>query len=68
MTGLKFLDEVATGTNLGYIRVIRLGADNIAVETMMDIMKSDDIADFCEKELIVYYKIGEYWYVVYKGD
>lgn len=67
MTGLKFLDEVATGTNLGYIRTIRISANNIAVEATMDIMKSDDIADFCEKELIVYYQIGEYWYAVYNG-
>lgn len=67
MTGLKFLDEVATGTNLGYIRAIRIGANNIAVEVTMDIMKSNDIADFCEKELIVYYQIGEYWYAVYNG-
>lgn len=67
MTGLQFLAGIATGVNLGYIRVVQIGGDNVATERTMDTMRSDEVANFTQKELNTYYKIGEYWYAVYNG-
>ncbi len=49
---------------LGYIRVVQIGANNVAEERTAEGFSTIEMANLLQKEAKAHYRIGSYWYVV----
>lgn len=54
-------------TNLGYIRMVAFISGGDAIERTLDTYTNRELIDTQTKDAAAYYKIGEYWYVVYNA-
>jgi hypothetical protein len=54
-------------TNLGYIRMVAFVSGGEAVERTLDTYTNRELIDVQTKGAAAYYRIGEYWYVVYNA-
>lgn len=59
-----FLAMFVQKTNLGYIKVIKIGEKNAATERGAESLTASEIASLMDKNAQAYYNIGEYWYIV----
>lgn len=53
--------------NLGYIKIIKIGENNMADEKMLDTFTAHELVDLMEKESKGVWRIGEYWNILYNG-
>lgn len=56
--------NVCPKTNLGYIKIIKIGDKNVAIERDAESLTASEIASLMDKNAQAYYNIGEYWYIV----
>ena len=56
--------NVCPKTNLGYIKIIKIGDKNVAIEHAAESLTASEIASLMDKNAQAYYNIGEYWYIV----
>lgn len=56
--------NVCPKTNLGYIKIIKIGEKNAATERGAESLTASEIASLMDKNAQAYYNIGEYWYIV----
>lgn len=56
--------NVCPKINLGYIKVIKIGDKNAAIERGAESLTASEIASLMDKNAQAYYNIGEYWYIV----
>lgn len=54
-------------SNLGYIKIIKIGENNVADEKMLDTFTAHELVDLMEKESKGVWRIGEYWHILYNG-
>ena len=64
ITVKNIFGNVCPKTNLGYIKVIRIGDKNVAIERGAESLTASEVASLMDKNAQAYYKIGEYWYIV----
>ncbi len=56
--------NVCTDVLLGYIKIVKIGENNIAVEREVETLSASEIANLMDREAKAYYTIGSYWYIV----
>lgn len=56
--------NVCPKVNLGYIKIVTVGGNNVAVEKGAETLTASEIASLMDKNAQAYYNIGEYWYIV----
>lgn len=56
--------NVCPKTNLGYIKIIKIGDKNVAIERGAESLTVSEIASLMDKNAQAYYNIGEYWHIV----
>ena len=64
ITVKNIFGNVCSKTNLGYIKVIKIGDKNVAIERGAESLTASEIASLMDKNAQAYYNIGEYWYIV----
>lgn len=63
ITVKNIFGNVCPKTNLGYIKVIKIGDKNVAIERGAESLTASEIASLMDKNAQAYYNIGEYWYI-----
>lgn len=64
ITVKNIFGNVCPKTNLGYIKITKIGDKNVAIERGAESLTASEIASLIDKNAQAYYNIGEYWYIV----
>lgn len=56
--------NVCPKVNLGYIKIVTIGANSVAVEKGAETLTASEIATLMDKNAQAFYTIGSYWYIV----
>lgn len=56
--------NVCPKVNLGYIKIVTVGGNNVAVEKGAETLSASEIATLMDKNAQAFYNIGSYWYIV----
>lgn len=56
--------NVCPKVNLGYIKIVTVGENSVAVEKGAETLTASEIATLMDKNAKAFYTIGSYWYIV----
>lgn len=60
----NIFSNVCPKVNLGYIKIVTIGENSVAVEKGAETLTASEIATLMEKNAQAFYAIGSYWYIV----
>lgn len=56
--------NVCQKVNLGYIKIVTIGENSVAVEKGAETLTASEMASLMDKNAQAFYTIGSYWYIV----
>ena len=56
--------NVCPKVNLGYIKIVTIGENKVAVEKGAEVLTASEMAGLMDKNAQAFYTIGSYWYIV----
>ena len=60
----NIFSNVCPKVNLGYIKIVTIGGNNVAVEKGAETLSASEIAALMDNNAQAFYNIGSYWYIV----
>lgn len=56
--------NICPKVNLGYIKIVTVGENSVAIEKGAETLTASEIATLMDKNAQAFYNIGSYWYIV----